>query len=315
MILHFSRTYLSRLLVGAAIAGFLLLSSACGKSQEPDAYGNFEAIEVVVSAQTTGQIESFLPKEGMQLARGDTVALIDTTQLGLERAQLRSQRSAVAARRDEATEQLRVLEVQREIAQRTLERTQRLADSNAATRQQLDQAEREFRVINAQMDAVRAQRTSVSLEEASNSARVAQIAERIVRSNVVNPRKGTVLSIFAREGEVVQAGQPLYRIADLDTLTLRAYVTGTQLSAISLGQQVEVNIGNSDQGLSSLSGRVTWISSSAEFTPTPVQTRDERADLVYAVKIDVANPNGILKIGMPGDVTFPVRPRDDGKKE
>ncbi len=315
MILHFSRTYLSRLLVGAAIAGFLLLSSACGKSQEPDAYGNFEAIEVVVSAQTTGQIESFLPKEGMQLARGDTVALIDTTQLGLERAQLRSQRSAVAARRDEATEQLRVLEVQREIAQRTLERTQRLADSNAATRQQLDQAEREFRVINAQMDAVRAQRSSISLEEASNSARVAQIAERIVRSNVVNPRKGTVLSIFAREGEVVQAGQPLYRIADLDTLTLRAYVTGTQLSAISLGQQVEVNIGNSDQGLSSLSGRVTWISSSAEFTPTPVQTRDERADLVYAVKIDVANPNGILKIGMPADVTFPVQPRDDGKEE
>lgn len=289
--------------------------TACNDSPAPDAYGNFEAIEVVVSAQTTGQVESFVPREGMHLEKGDTVALIDTTQLGLERAQLRSQRAAVAARRDEATEQLRVLEVQREIAQRTLERTQRLADSNAATRQQLDQAERDFRVINAQMAAVRAQRTSVSLEEASNSARVAQIAERIARSNVVNPEKGTVLSIFAREGEVVQAGQPLYRIANLDTLTLRAYITGTQLSAVSLGQQVRVNIANRDQGLSSLNGTVTWISSTAEFTPTPVQTRDERADLVYAVKIDVPNPNGVLKIGMPGDVTFSQQQRDAEQKE
>lgn len=315
MMLHSIQTVCKRRVLPFALSALTLSFVACSDSPEPDAYGNFEAIEIVVSAQTTGQVEAFLPREGVHLEKGDTVALIDTTQLGLERAQLRSQRAAVAARRDEATEQLRVLEVQREIAQRTLDRTKRLADSNAATLQQLDQAERDFRVINAQMDAVRAQRTSVSLEEASNSARVAQIAERITRSSVVNPRKGTVLSIFAREGEVVQAGQPLYRIADLDTLTLRAYITGTQLSAVSLGQQVRVNIANAGQGLSSLSGTITWISSTAEFTPTPVQTRDERADLVYAIKVDVPNPNGVLKIGMPADVTLSPQQRDGGEKE
>jgi HlyD family secretion protein len=281
----------------------LLLLSACGGGPEPDAYGNVEAIEVVVSAQTSGQIHQFTPLEGMRLERGATVALLDTTQLVLERRQLAAQRAAASARRTEAGGQLKVLEVQHEIARRSFERTLRLHDQEAATAQQLDQAEREYRGLGAQIDAMRARQRSVELDAASTEARVEQIRDRLVKSRVANPEAGTVLAIYARAGEVVQAGQPLYKIADLDTLDLRAYVTGSQLAAVRLGQQVQVRVDRGDD-LLTIPGTVTWVSPTAEFTPTPIQTRDERADLVYAVKIRVANREGVLKIGMPGDITL-----------
>ena len=281
----------------------ILLLAACGGGPEPDAYGNFEAIEVVVSAQTSGQIHQFTPLEGMRLERGTIVALIDTTQLVLERRQLAAQRAAAGARRTEAGGQLKMLEVQHEIARRSYERTLRLHDQQAATAQQLDQAEREYRGLGAQIDAMQAQQRSVELEAASTEARVEQIRDQLVKSRVANPEAGTVLAIYARAGEVVQAGQPLYKIADLDTLDLRAYVTGSQLAAVRLGQQVQVRVDRGND-LLTLPGTVTWVSSTAEFTPTPIQTRDERADLVYAVKIRVANREGVLKIGMPGDITL-----------
>jgi HlyD family secretion protein len=302
--------------VGAGFTGLLAaVLAACNGTPDPDAYGNFEATEVVVAAQTGGQIQELTPVEGMTLERGSVVALIDTTQLALERAQLEAQRSAVGARRTEVSEQLRVLEVQRDIAQRTYERTQRLHAQQAATAQQLDQAERDFRVLTAQIEAVRAQRASVTMDVASTDARVAQIRERISKSSVVNPVAGTVLTTYARAGEVVQPGQPLYKIANLDTLDFRAYVTGSQLASVRLGEEVQVRVESGTGQLRTIPGRVTWISPTAEFTPTPVQTRDERADLVYAVKIRVPNADGALKIGMPGDITLaPASPRDAGAR-
>ena len=288
----------------AVVLAVLLAVVACDGDPEPDAYGNFEATEVVVSAQTNGQLRRFLPVEGMYLERGAVVALVDTTQLALERDQLVAQRAAAGARRAEVGEQLAGLEVQRDIARRAWERTQRLHAQQAATAQQLDQAEREYRTLVAQVDALRAQRQSAALEVASSEARVEQVRERIGKSSVENPRTGTVLAIYARAGEIVQPGQPLYKIADLDTLELRAYVSGPQLTSLRLGQPVQVSVDQGSDGLLTLPGTVTWISSSAEFTPTPVQTREERADLVYAVKIRVPNRGGMLKIGMPGDVEF-----------
>lgn len=299
--MHTVAMLLRHTMLGAPIV--LVVLSACNGEPEPDAYGNFEATEVVVSAQTSGQVERFTPVEGMRLARGSVVALIDTTQLALERAQLVAQRAATGARRSEVSEQLRVLEVQREIARRAYERTRRLHAQQAATAQQLDQAERDYRTLGAQIDALRAQRRSVGLDVAANAARVEQIGERIARSSVENPQAGTVLATYARAGEMVQPGQPLYKVADLDTLELRAYVTGEQLASVRLGQRVQVRVDDGD-ALRTIPGTVTWVSATAEFTPTPVQTRDERADLVYAVKIRVPNPDGALKIGMPGDVTL-----------
>jgi HlyD family secretion protein len=293
-----------------AACSLLLVSAvvACGKTGAPDAYGSFEATEVVVAAQTSGPVQRFLVTEGQQVARGELVAVIDTTALSLDRAQLSAQRAAVTARLAEVGEQLRVLEVQREIAARVYERTKRLQSQQAATVQQLDQAERDHRTVLAQLDAARAQQRSVGLESAAVEARVAQARDRVSRATVLNPLAGTVLTTYTREGEMVNPGQPLYKVASLDTLELRAYVSGAQLSSVRIGQVVEVRVQQGTDGLLMLPGTITWISTQSEFTPTPVQTRDERADLVYALKVRVANRDGVLKIGMPADLTFTAAP-------
>jgi HlyD family secretion protein len=287
----------------ALSAAVTLVLTGCSSGNKPDAYGNFEATEVEVSAQTAGQIQRFTPVEGMQLARGAEVALVDTTQLALQQQQITAQRNAANERNTEAARQLKVLLVQSDVARRAYERTQRLHSEQAATAQQLDQAERDYRTLLAQIEAARAQNRSVGMEAASADAQVAQIRDRIDKSLVTNPQTGTVLTTYTRAGEVVQAGTPLYQIADLDTLVLRAYVSEPQLSSFRVGQIVDVHV---DRGghVMTLPGTVSWVSSMSEFTPTPVQTRDERADLVYAVKIRVANRDGSLKIGMPADLSL-----------
>jgi HlyD family secretion protein len=289
------------------LLAFTMLSAvSCQPKAVPDAYGNFEATEVVVSSEASGQLRWFTPVEGVRLAPGMVVGLVDTTQLSLQRAQIVAQREATGARVVEATDQARVYEVQRDVALRNLERTRRLFDQRAATAQQLDQAERDYRTLVAQIEAARARRTSVSREAVSTDATVAQIRDRIAKSSITNPTSGTVLASFVEAGEVVQPGQPLYKIANLDTLTLRAYVTGDQLGTVKLGQRVFVNVDDGNGRIQRLTGVVSWIASNAEFTPTPVQTRDERTDLVYAMKVLVANPRGVLKIGMPADVDLSV---------
>ena len=283
-----------------------LVLVACKKTSEPDAYGNFEADEVTVSSQATGELRSFTPVEGTHLDKGVVIGSVDTVQLSLELAQLLAQKQSTGARVAAADEQVRVLESQVGIAKRAYDRLLRLADEKAATAQQVDQAERDYKTLLAQIEAAKSQRNSVASEVGATDARMAQIRDRISRSRITNPVAGTVLSTFSRQGEVVQAGQALYKIASLDSLTLRAYVTETQLTSLRLGQQVQVRVDKGDGSLMTLTGVVAWIASKAEFTPTPIQTRDERADLVYAVKIRVANAQGTLKIGMPADLQLPA---------
>lgn len=283
----------------------LPLLAACGNGEEPDAYGNFEATEVIVSAETSGQLLWFTPDNGQRLDSGSMVGLIDTTQLALERNQVISERGAGTSRAIEVGNQLQVLEAEREIAQRGYERTRRLHSEQAATAQQLDHAEREYRVLGAQIEVTRAQRQTVQHDIASTGARLAQIEDRLQKSRIVNPHGGTVLTSYAEPGEYVQQGQPLYKIANLDSMELRAYVTEPQLSLVRIGQPAQVTIDVSGQDRKTMTGTVTWVSSEAEFTPTPVQTREERADLVYAIKIRVPNSDGAVKIGMPADVRFP----------
>ncbi|HET9454120.1 MAG TPA: HlyD family efflux transporter periplasmic adaptor subunit [Gemmatimonadaceae bacterium] len=287
----------------ALLAALAVAMAACNGEPEADAYGNLEATEVVVSAQSSGQLLSFTPTEGDQLAAGAVVAQVDTTQLVLELTQIAAQRDAVDARTREVDEQVHVLQVQRDIARRNFDRTRRLRAQQAATAQQMDQAERDYRVLGAQIDAALASRVSIGREGAAGDARVAQIRDRLAKSRVVNPEAGVVLATYANEGEVVQTGQPLYRVARLDTLDLRAYVTGDLLARVRIGQRVRVNVDRGGE-LSTVWGTVTWVADKAEFTPTPVQTRDERADLVYAIKVRVPNQDGMLKIGMPADVTL-----------
>jgi HlyD family secretion protein len=183
-----------------------------------------------------------------------------------------------------------------------------LAADKAATAQQLDQTEREFRVLDEQIRAATAQRRGVGDEVTSARARVAQVEERLAKNRITNPLGGTVLVTYAKAGEFVQPGQRLYKIANLDSMIFRAYVTEPQLAHIRVGQTAHISLDTGRDTRQVLDGTVTWIASQAEFTPTPIQTRDERADLVYAVKIRVPNVRGLAKIGMPADVRFGAAP-------
>jgi HlyD family secretion protein len=286
------------------MSAILLTIAACTNDNQPDAYGHIEAIDVVVGAQSTGQLESFLPSEGVKIAAGVPVAVVDASTLDLQLQQLMAQRTASASRVDEVTKQIAVLETQRAIAQRSYERVRRLYEVQAATAVQLDQAERDFRTLGAQVEAAQAQRQTASRDVASADARVNQIRDQIKKSRVTNPITGTVLATYAKTGEFVQTGQPLYKIASLDTLQLRAYVSEPQLAHLRIGQAVQVSVDVGGDGHRAFAGTVTWISAQAEFTPTPIETRDQRSNLVYAIKVLVPNRDGVLKIGMPADVQF-----------
>jgi HlyD family secretion protein len=274
----------------------------CRDADEPDAYGHIEATETVVAARSSGQLERFVPQEGSRLPAGAAAAIVDTTALVLQLEQIAAQRSASAARVAEATHHVRALDAQAAVAQRSFARARRLFAEQAATAQQLDQAEREYRTLVAQRAGAAAQREVAAREASSSDARVSQIRDLIARSHVVNPAGGTVLTTYVRPGEFVQVGQPLYKIANLDTMELRAYVTESQLAGLKLGQPARVSIDAGPGGRRTITGIVSWVSAQAEFTPTPIQTRDERTNLVYAVKLRLPNPDGALKIGMPADV-------------
>ena len=287
-----------RLLVLAA-----LVLAAC-RNEQPDAYGNFEATEVTVAAEVGGRLLAFGLEEGDRVARDSVVGLVDTVPLALERQGLVARRAAASARTREAASNIGALEVQRTIADRELARTERLLRQSAATAQQGDQAEQGARVVREQLAGAHAAQSSARQEVAALEAQVASIDDKLARSRVRSPLGGTVLARYVEAGEFVQAGQPLFKLAALDSLTFRAYVSNAQLTQLKLGQEVTVGVDRADS-IATMPGRVTWIASGAEFTPTPIQTRDERADQVYAVKIAVANPDGRLRIGMPGELTIP----------
>jgi HlyD family secretion protein len=293
----------TRARVGLVSLVVALTVSGCKGDTAPDAFGNFEADEVLVSAETAGQLRAFAPVEGMMLDSGAMVASVDTVQLSLDRDRLIAERASLLSRRREAAAQLEALASQQQVATRAWRRAQRLVAADAGTASQVDQAERDVRVIDGQVVTTRAALSRVDDDASALTARLAQVTDRLARASVRAPVAGTVLATYVRVGEVIQPGQPLFRIADLRVLTLRAYVSGDQLTQLRLGGSVSVTV--SSRGESApVQGTVQWISPKAEFTPTPVQTRDERADLMYAVKIRVPNADGLLKIGMPADVSF-----------
>jgi membrane fusion protein YbhG len=293
-----------RLEPSCAMFALTILAAGCHRGDQPDAYGNFETTEIVVSAETNGQLLWFTADEGKRISAGALIGVVDTTQLALQQRQLMAQRAATRSHVTEVGQQLDALRVQHEIAQRNYDRVKRLFADQAATAQQLDQAEQQYKVLEEQIQGAQAQQRSVGEEVASTDAQLAQIRQRVDKSRITSPVGGTVLASYAKRGELVQPGQPLFKIANLDSMILRAYITETQLARVKIGGPAEVSIDAGGSARRTLSGTVTWVSSEAEFTPTPIQTRDERKDLVYAVKIEVPNPAGAVKIGMPADVRF-----------
>ncbi|MDX1429101.1 MAG: HlyD family efflux transporter periplasmic adaptor subunit [Rhodothermales bacterium] len=287
----------------AACALLLLALNACSNGDDrADAYGNFEATQIIVAAEVGGRLNEFKVDEGAPLARGDTVGHIDTVQLTLQKSQFVAARRAVLSRLGEVAAHIALLEEQRRIARVEQERITRLLQDNAATRKQLDDADGQIAVIDRQVDQAKAQRTAIRSEAERFDAQIAQVDDQIRRANIVNPTDGTVLTKYAEASELVSAGRPLYKIADLSTMELRAYVSGAMLPHLRIGQDVEVQIDDSHTENRALRGVVSWISDESEFTPKLIQTKQERVNLVYAFKVRVPNPDGALKIGMPGEV-------------
>ncbi len=288
------------------VAGLLWLSSCTQKSQF-DASGTFETEETIISSEGTGRIKEFNIEEGQTLKAGQYVGFIDTAQLYFNKVNLEAQIQAGLSRRPDIAAQVAALQVQLQTAQREQTRISNLVKADAATQKQLDDqtslVAQIQKQIDAQMSTLDISTTSINKEAVPLRALIQQMNDQISKCYLVNPVNGTVLSKYARKDEEATPGKPLYKIADISTLLLRAYVTNDQFTQIKLGQKVKVFIDNGPDKYKEYEGTITWISDKAEFTPKTIETKDERANLVWAVKIAVKN-DGYLKIGMYADVKF-----------
>lgn len=288
--------------------GFLpllgLLFAGCGEEEKTaDAYGNFEAREVVVSSETSGRLLQFKVEEGMEISPGVEIGLVDTTQLALQLEEVAARRNAVASRTSNVVAQMDVITQQLAVLEKEKERVENLVKAGAATPKQLDDIKGQMEVLNTQKKGIASQNLPVANEITAIDVQSERLRDQIHRSHIANPIKGRVTTKLAEETEVVYPGKPLYRIAPMDSLYLRAYLTGSQLAEVKVGQTVTVRIDNGEQDYFTYPGRVTWVADQAEFTPKIVQTKEERVNLVYAFKVLVIN-EGRLKIGMPGEVLF-----------
>jgi HlyD family secretion protein len=298
----------------------ILLIQSCGNKKETyDASGSFEADEVVVSSELGGLLLQFNVNEGDSLASGQIVGMIDSTNLALQKAQVKATIQSLSEKTNNVQPQIELLQNQLAVQQSQLknqlherDRIEKLVKADAATGKQLDDMNAQIDVtrkqmavtqqqINVQKTNTATQNRSILSEAVPLQKQVAQVEENISKTKIVNPINGTVITKYAEQGEITSPGKALYKIADLSTLNLRAYVTGAQLSQIKLGQQVKVLVDDGAKNYRTYNGTITWISNKAEFTPKTIQTKEERANLVYAVKIKVKN-DGYLKIGMYGEV-------------
>lgn len=287
------------ILLSAAVT--LIIS--CGRdSKIVDAYGTFEATEVLVSAEAGGKIIDLTIDEGDELAAGQHVATIDTTMLILQRAELMAGIKGARSQMAAADAQAQAVQQQIDNFELDLARVRNMLKDNAATQKQLDDLTGALRVAQSQLKAAREQKQAAAAQLEAFLAKKDLLEEQIRRCRVINPLAGQVLQTYVEENELTAVGRPLYKIADTKNMILRVYASGGQLRNIKIGQECTVRIDHGD-GYKEFSGKVSWISDQAEFTPKIIQTKEERVNLVYAVKIQVEN-DGAIKIGMPGEVIF-----------
>ena len=286
-------------------AGLLSLLCACGKGSGFDATGTFEATEVIVSAEVSGRIMQYDVDEGIVLKSGEQVGYIDTTQLYLQKMQLTANARSVRSRAQDVSKQ--IASTREEIAKAQFEkrRNEKLLASNASTQKQIDDLDSQIAVLEkklaAQISSLQNSNTSITEESSALEIQVAAIEDMIRKSILSSPIDGTVLANYAQAGELAAPGKALFKVADTGNMYLRAYITSSQLADVKIGQQVKVFSDYGDDIRKEYPGTVKWIADKAEFTPKTIQTKDERADLVYAVKIAVPN-DGYIKIGMYGEV-------------
>jgi HlyD family secretion protein len=279
------------------------LASCSGDKDKPDAYGTFEATEVTVSSQANGKILWLTIEEGQVIDSGIIVGLVDTLDISLKISQAKEQQLATSARKGDLEAQIAVQEQNKENILIEKERIGKLLKDGAATKKQMDDITASLNMIDKQVASIRSQYASLDAQVRTYDKQVAQLDKNISDARIVNPVKGTILTKYAEANEITTYGKPVYKIADLSNMQLRVYVSGSQLPYIKTGQQVEVRYDKDETTNSKITGIVSWISQTAEFTPKTIQTKEERVNLVYAVKVIVKN-DGTLKIGMPGEIKF-----------
>lgn len=286
------------------IALVLLALGACKNGEKKsDAYGNFEAIETIVSSETPGKLLVMNVKQGDQLEPGQQIAQIDTTELYLKKMQAEAQLAASATKKQNVSAQINVFTEQKKNASITQKRLTKMFADKAATQQQMDDINGQMNVLDKQIAATNTQFQMIGSEMDVIKRQLDLLNDQLGKCRIVSPIKGTVLETYLETGELASPGKPVLKMADLSSLELKVYVSGTQLPEVKLGSEAKILIDSENKEMQNLSGKITWISSESEFTPKIIQTREERVKLMYAVKILVPN-DGSLKIGMPGEVVF-----------
>lgn len=290
------------------IALVLICFTACNRDENNfDASGTFEAVETIIAAEANGKILSFNVVEGQQLEVGQTVGHIDSIDLHLQKLQLEQNKIAVLSGKPQTHVQTKALKEQLATAKRERDRTASLVKGGVANHKQLDDANAQVVTLEAQISAQESTlgTTTSSINEQGNLIQIQlkEVNEKLRRSKIINPVKGTVLSKYVEPYEITSMGRPLYKIADLSNIILRAYITGDQLTKLKLNQQVKVFSDDGKKNYKEAAGTIIWISDKAEFTPKSIHTKDERSNLVYAIKVSVPN-DGTYKIGMYGEIRF-----------
>lgn len=296
------------LLTLAGLAIGMFMAASCGDGErEFDATGTFEATEVVVSSEASGRIISLDIREGASVVEGGEYGLVDTVQLSLKKAQLCAGINAALSKVQSLDTQTAPVKEQISALEKEKDRVTRLIAANAANTKQLDDVNNSIAVLKKQLAAlensVLQANDVIDAEIVSLRTQISQIDDLLSKCRIISPLKGVVLAKYSEQGELTSMGKPIFKVADVDNMYLRAYITAGQLTELKLGQQVKVLADSGDKGRREYEGTVAWISDKAEFTPKTIQTRDERANLVYAVKIAFRN-DGYVKIGMYGDVRF-----------
>ena len=287
-------------------ASIILLLTACGKGNgDYDASGVFETTEVIVSAEANGKIMQLNFIEGQQVEQGKPLGYIDTVQLYLKKMQLLTNTSAVKSGRVDVPRQIAAIKQQIATQKNEQKRFENLVKANAANQKQLDDINAQIlvleRQLTAQTELLEDSNKNISEQSSGLGVQVAQINDQIQKSIISSPINGTILSKYAEQGELATQGRALFKVADIEHMFLRAYITASQLTHVKIGQAVKVYADFGEKEMKEYSGTITWISDKSEFTPKTIQTRDERANLVYAVKVAVKN-DGYLKYGMYGEL-------------
>lgn len=299
---------MNRILIMLLCVYVVNINTSCkNNSTKFDASGTFEAEETIVSAESSGVLKEFKIEEGNLLKAGQYVGFIDSIQLYLKKLQLEAQVNSLYSRKPNVPVQISALQEQLKAALVEQKRFSNLVKEKAATAKQLDDINTQVDVINKQIDALKStlqiSEKGIDSDAASLKIQIDQLNDQLLRCKIINPIEGTVLTKFSMANEIVAPGKALYKIADLSTIILRVYITGNQLPLVKIGQKVTVNTDDGKGGFEKTDGTISWINDKAEFTPKTIQTKSERANLVYAVKIKVIN-NGQYKIGMYGEILF-----------